>query len=169
VNDTNLLENKSSMARNLMKTFVARAEDVEHSWYIIDASDLILGRMAVIVANYLRGKNRVYFTPNRDCGSHVVVVNAEKVVLTGDKEAKRFYWHTGHIGGIKFRTMKQLRAKTPERIIENSIRRMIARNSLGRTVMKKLHVYAGNSHPHAGQNPTALDLKSMDRKNFKNR
>ncbi|MDR2077607.1 MAG: 50S ribosomal protein L13 [Rickettsiales bacterium] len=156
------------MARNLMKTFVARADDIKQNWYVVDASDLILGRMAVVIADYLRGKNRVYFTPNRDCGSHIIVVNAEKVVLTGDKEMKRFYWHTGHIGGIKFKTMGQFRAEKPERIIENSVRRMIARNSLGRTVMKKLHVYAGNSHPHGGQNPIELDLRSMSRKNFKN-
>jgi large subunit ribosomal protein L13 len=150
-----------------MKTFVTRKEDVERNWYVIDASDLILGRMSVVIANYLRGKNRAYFMPNVDCGSHVIVINAGKVVLTGNKEAKRFYWHTGHIGGIKFRTMKQLRTTAPERIVENSVRRMIARNSLGRAIMKKLHVYGGSDHPHAGQNPKELDLKLVGRKNFK--
>jgi large subunit ribosomal protein L13 len=157
------------MTRNLVKTFATRAEDIERNWYVVDASDLILGRMSVIIANYLRGKNKAYFMPNRDCGSHIIVINAEKVALTGNKETKRFYWHTGHIGGIKFRTMKQLRSERPERIIENSVHRMIARNTLGRIIMRKLHVYAGNSHPHAGQSPMELDLKSMNRKNFKKR
>jgi large subunit ribosomal protein L13 len=155
------------MNRNLMKTFVASREDIKHAWYMVDATDLVLGRMSVVIANYLRGKNKIYFTPNADCGDHVVVVNARKVALTGNKESKRFYWHTGHIGGIKYRTMKHMRTETPERIIENSVRRMISRNPLGRVVMKKLHVYGDASHPHGGQNPILLDIKSMGRKNFR--
>jgi large subunit ribosomal protein L13 len=156
------------MARNVMKTFSARAEDVEErKWYVVDAEGLVLGRMAAIIANYLRGKDKVYFTPHMDCGSHVIVINASKVVLTGGKELKRLYWHTGHIGGIKFRTMKQMRTETPERIIENSVRRMISRNPLGREIMKKLHVYANGSHPHEGQNPGVLDIGSINRKNVR--
>ncbi|MDR1494850.1 MAG: 50S ribosomal protein L13 [Rickettsiales bacterium] len=152
-----------------MKTFSATPEDIERKWYIVDASGLILGRMAAILANLLRGKGKVYFTPNMDCGDHIVVINAGQVVLTGSKELKRFYWHTGHIGGIKFRTMEKMRIETPERIIENAVRRMVARNPLGRSVMKKLHIYRENFHPHEGQEPEKLDIRVMSRKNFRKR
>ncbi|MDR3079029.1 MAG: 50S ribosomal protein L13 [Rickettsiales bacterium] len=148
-----------------MKTFSVTPEEIERKWYLVDAAGLVLGRMAAIVANYLRGKGKVYFTPHMDCGDHIVVVNAEKVVLTGGKELKRFYWHTGHIGGIKFRTMKKMRAETPERIIQNAVRRMITRSPLGRAVMGKLHVYGGSYHPHEGQRPEKLDIGAMSRKN----
>lgn len=155
------------MTKNIMKTFSTTSSDIARKWYIIDAENLILGRMSVIIADYLRGKHKVYYTPNMDCGDYIVVINAEKVALTGNKESKRFYWHTGYPGGIKHRTMKQMRKDTPERIIENSVRRMIGRNSLGRTVMKKLHVYLGSNHPHVAQNPEFLDIKSMNNKNTK--
>ena len=155
------------MTKNIMKTFSASPSDITRKWYIVDAENLILGRMSVIIADYLRGKHKAYYTPNMDCGDYIIVINADKVALTGNKESKRFYWHTGYPGGIKYRTMKQMRKETPERIIENSVRRMIGRNSLGRGVMKKLHVYSGSNHPHTAQNPEFLDVKSMNNKNTK--
>ncbi|MDR2777690.1 MAG: 50S ribosomal protein L13 [Rickettsiales bacterium] len=157
------------MVRSIVRTFSATPDDVERKWYLVDASGLVLGRMAVVVANYLRGKGKVYFTPNIDCGDHIVIINARNVVLTGSKELKRFYWHTGHIGGIKFRTMRSMRADTPERIVTNAVRRMITRSPLGRSVMRKLHVYAGSSHPHEGQKPETLDIRTMSRKNSRKR
>jgi large subunit ribosomal protein L13 len=123
--------------------------------------------MCALIASRLRGKNKVNFTPNKNCGDHVVVINAKQVALTGKKESKRFYWHTGYVGGIKFRTIHQLRAEKPEKIIINSVRRMITRSPLGRAVLKNLHVYAGNAHPHMGQQPKILDLASTNRKNVK--
>lgn len=155
------------MNKNIMKTFSATPKDIERKWYIVDATDLVLGRMSVIIANYLRGKHKSYYTPNMDCGDNIIVINAEKIWLTGDKESKRFYWHTGYPGGIKYRTMKQMRIETPERIIENSVRRMISRNPLGRAMIKKLYVYSGSSHPHEGQQPIVLDIKTMNNKNSK--
>lgn len=156
------------MSKNIMKTFSATPKDIERKWYVVDATDLVLGRMSAIIANYLRGKHKAYFTPNMDCGDYIVVVNAEKIYLTGKKEdVKRFYWHTGYMGGIKFRNMKKMREETPERIIENSISRMIGRTPLGRKVLRKLYIYAGENHPHAGQAPEVLDIKSMNEKNSK--
>ncbi|MDR1425479.1 MAG: 50S ribosomal protein L13 [Rickettsiales bacterium] len=155
------------MLNNTNRTFSATPKSIEQRWYLIDATGLVLGRMAAIIANYLRGKGKVYFTPNLDCGDHVVVINTKNVVLTGGKELKRFYWHTGHIGGIKYKTMKNMRLETPERIVENAVCRMITRNPLGRSVMRKLHVYGGDSHPHEGQRPETLDLRTMNRKNFR--
>lgn len=152
---------------NIMKTFSASPRDVERRWYLVDATDLVLGRMSVILADYLRGKHKPYFTPSMDCGDHIVVINAEKVYMTGNKSVKRFYWHTGYPGGIKFRTMKQMIAETPERIIENSVRRMMSRNPLGREVIRKLHVYRGAEHPHEAQKPEILDLRAMSSKNAK--
>lgn len=155
------------MNKNVMKTFSATPKDIERKWYIVDATDLVLGRMSVIIANYLRGKHKAYYTPNMDCGDNIIVINAEKIWLTGNKDAKRFYWHTGYPGGIKHRTIKQMRVETPEKIIENSVRRMITRNPLGRTMIKKLYVYSGSSHPHEGQQPITLDIKIMNNKNSK--
>ena len=151
-----------------MKTFSAAPSDIKRKWYVVDATDLILGRMSAIIANYLRGKHKEYYTPNMDCGDYIIVVNADKILLTGNKEtAKRHYWHTGYVGGIRHRNIKQLREDTPERIIENSVSRMITRNPLGRKVLNKLFVYAGSEHPHMGQNPEVLDIKSMNVKNSK--
>jgi large subunit ribosomal protein L13 len=155
------------MTKNIMKTFSATPKDVVRKWYVVDATDLILGRMSVVIADYLRGKRKVYFTPNIDCGDYVIVINAEKVALTGNKGIERFYWYTGYIGGIKFRTKKQLLEKTPERLIENSVKRMITRSPLGRDIMGKLFVYAGKDHPHSAQKPEVLDIKAMSSKNSK--
>lgn len=156
------------MSKNIMKTFSATPKDIKRKWYVVDATDLVLGRMSAVIANYLRGKNKPYYTPTMDCGDYIIVINADKVFLSGTKDdTKRFYWHTGYMGGIKFRTMGKLREDHPERIIENSVRRMITRSPLGREVLKKLYVYSGNKHPHAGQNPEVLDIRSMSEKNSK--
>ena len=150
-----------------MKTYSAKASEVERAWWLIDAEDVVLGRLAVIVADRLRGKHKPIFTPHVDTGDHVVVINAEKVRLTGNKRAdKVFYWHTGYPGGIKGRTMGQiLGGKYPERVIEKAVQRMVPRGPLGRTMMKKLRVYAGEAHPHEAQQPQALDVAAMNAKN----
>ncbi len=151
-----------------MNTFVATPKTIERKWYVVDAADLVLGRMSSIIANYLRGKHKAYYTPNMDCGDYIIVINAEKVFLTGNKEdVKRFYWHTGYVGGIKHRTMKKMRAETPDRIIRNSVTRMMSRNPLNRAVLNKLYIYAGSQHPHEAQKPEVLDIRSMNPKNSK--
>ena len=141
--------------------------EVKKAWVVIDADGLVLGRLASLVANRLRGKHKPQFTPHVDCGDHVIVVNAEKVKVTGKKaEQSVFYWHTGYPGGIKGRTIRQrLESKHPERVIEKAVERMITRGPLGRRQMRNLHVYAGPEHPHAGQQPTVLDVGAMNRKN----
>lgn len=150
-----------------MKTYSMKASEIDKQWYVIDATDLVLGRMASIIANYLRGKHKPTFTPHMDCGDHIVVVNAEKIRLTGNKlKDKKFYWHTGHPGGIKERTIGQLlTGKYPERVIIKAVERMITRGPLGRKQMGHLKVYAGTEHPHEAQNPKILDVASMNPKN----
>ena len=134
---------------------------------VIDADGLVLGRLAALVANRLRGKHKPQFTPHVDCGDHVVIVNAEKVRVTGNKaEQSVFYWHTGYPGGIKGRTVRQrIEGKHPGSVVEKAVERMITRGPLGRQQMKNLHVYAGPEHPHAGQAPAPLDIAAMNRKN----
>lgn len=150
-----------------MKTYSARPADVEKKWYVVDAQDLVLGRMASIIAMRLRGKHKPTFTSHIDCGDNIIVINAEKVHLTGRKlENKTFYWHTGHPGGIKERKAGQiLGGSHPERLIIKAVERMITRSPLGRAQMKKLHVYAGSEHPHIAQNPEVLDIAAMNTKN----
>lgn len=150
-----------------MKTYSMKASEVDKKWYVIDATDLVLGRLASIIANYLRGKHKPAFTPHMDCGDHIIVVNAEKVRLTGNKlKDKKFYWHTGYPGGIKERTISQiLEGKFPERVITKAVERMITRGPLGRKQMGGLKVYAGESHPHEAQDPKILDIASMNPKN----
>ncbi len=150
-----------------MKTYSAKPSDIEKKWVLIDADGLVLGRLASLIAMRLRGKHKPTFTPHMDCGDNVIVVNAEKVALTGNKlEDKRFYWHTGHPGGIKDRTMGQLLSgRFPERVIVKAVERMITRGPLGRQQMKNLRVYAGPSHPHEAQQPEALDIAAMNPKN----
>ena len=152
-----------------MKTYSAKAADIERQWYLVDARDLVLGRMAVEIADILRGKHKPIFTPHADCGDFVVVVNAEKVHLTGNKRRdESFYWHTGWPGGIRSQTLGQrLDGKHPERVVVKAVERMITRNPLGRQVMRKLKVYAGPDHPHAAQQPQPLDLGGRNRKNRK--
>jgi len=150
-----------------MKTFSATPSDIEKKWVLIDAEGVVLGRLASQVAKILRGKHKPSFTPHMDCGDNVIVINAEKVKLTGKKLAdKKFYWHTGYPGGIKERTMGQiLEGKYPERVVEKAVERMITRNNLGRQQMKNLRVYAGSEHPHEAQQPEVLDLQAMNPKN----
>lgn len=150
-----------------MKTYSARPADIERKWYVIDAEGIVLGRLASIVAARLRGKHRPIFTPHIDCGDHIVVINADKVRLTGRKrENKVFYWHTGYPGGIKGRTMAQiLEGKHPERVVTKAVERMITRSPLGRRQMRKLHVYKGSEHPHRAQQPEPLDVAGMNPKN----
>ena len=150
-----------------MKTYSATPTDVEKKWYVVDAEDLVLGRLASIVAMRLRGKHKPMFTPHIDCGDNIVIINVEKVKLTGRKlEQKTYYWHTGHPGGIKERKAGQiLDGAHPERVIQKAVERMISRNPLGRQQMKKLHVYAGTEHPHTAQQPEVLDIASMNPKN----
>jgi len=141
--------------------------EVRKDWVVIDADGLVLGRLASLVAMRLRGKHKPQFTPHVDCGDHVVVVNARKVRVTGNKaDQSVFHWHTGYPGGIKGRTIRQrLESRFPERVIEKAVERMITRGPLGRQQMRSLHVYAGPEHPHHGQQPQALDVAAMNRKN----
>nr|WP_277819151.1 50S ribosomal protein L13 [Pseudoroseomonas vastitatis] len=141
--------------------------EVKKGWVLIDAEGLVLGRLAAIVATRLRGKNKPQFTPHVDCGDHVVIINAEKVQVTGNKaEQSVFYWHTGYAGGIKGRTTRErLEGRFPERVVEKAVERMITRGPLGRRQMKNLHVYAGSEHPHAGAQPETLDVAALNRKN----
>ena len=141
--------------------------EVQKRWWVVDADGLVLGRLASLVANRLRGKHTPQFTPHVDCGDHVVVVNAAKVRVTGNKaDQSVFYWHTGYPGGVKGRSFRQrLEGRHPERVIEKAVERMITRGPLGRQQMRNLHVYAGPEHPHGGQQPVALDVAAMNRKN----
>ena len=150
-----------------MKTYSAKPSEVERKWFVVDAEDVVLGRLASIIATRLRGKHKPTFTPHIDCGDNIVVINAEKVKLTGNKRAdKTYYWHTGHPGGIKQRTAKQiLEGNHPERVVEKAVERMITRNRLGRQQMTNLRVYAGAAHPHEAQQPTVLDVKVLNPKN----
>ncbi len=141
--------------------------EVEKNWHLIDAEGLVLGRLAVIIANYLRGKHKPSFTPHVDCGDHIVVINADKVHLTGNKlKQKTYYKHTGYVGGLKETTAdKILGGRFPERVLEKAVERMIPRGPLGRDQMRALHLYAGTEHPHGGTQPVALDVASRNRKN----
>jgi len=155
--------------KNITKTFSANPKELERKWYLVDATDLVLGRMAVIVADILRGKNKPIFTPNQDCGDFVVIINAEKVYMTGNKyEDKKYIHHTDFPGGLKETTAKKIMTgKFPERIIEQAIETMITRNALGREVIKKLFVYSGSENPHSAQKPELLNIKAMSPKNSK--
>lgn len=150
-----------------MKTYSAKSADVERKWFVIDAEGLVLGRLASVVAMRLRGKHKPIFTPHVDCGDHVVIVNADKVAVTGNKRTdSKFFWHTGYPGGIKERSWDQiLTGKHPERLIQKAVERMLPKNTLGRDVIRKLHVYAGPDHPHAAQQPEPLDVAAMNTKN----
>lgn len=150
-----------------MKTFSAKPGEIDKKWIVIDASGLVVGRLASIVAVRLRGKHKATYTPHVDDGDNVIVVNAEKVLLTGKKRENKVYrHHTGYIGGVKERTARSiLEGKFPERIVEKAVERMLPRGPLGRVQLGNLRVYAGSSHPHAAQNPEPLDVAAMNRKN----
>ncbi|MBT9292211.1 50S ribosomal protein L13 [Prosthecodimorpha staleyi] len=150
-----------------MSTYSAKPAEVEKKWILIDAEGVVLGRLASLIAMRLRGKHKPTFTPHVDCGDHVIVVNADKVVLTGNKyNDKVYYWHTGHPGGIKERTARKIiEGRFPERVLEKAVLRMLPRGPLARKQMTHLKLYAGGSHPHDAQQPVALDVKSLNRKN----
>ena len=149
------------------QTTSLKPADVKKGWVLIDADGLVLGRLATLVANRLRGKHKPQFTPHVDCGDHVVIINARKIRVTGAKaEQKVFYWHTGYAGGIKSITAaKVLEGRFPERVLEKAVERMIPRGPLGREQMRNLRIFAGSEHPHAAQNPEPLDIAGMNRKN----
>ena len=152
-----------------MSTFSIKPSEIDKKWVLIDAKDLVVGRLASIIAMRLRGKHLPTYTPHMDMGDNVIVINAEKVKLTGKKlDQRRFYWHTGYPGGIKDRTQRQLLdGRFPERVLENAVRRMIPSGPLGRQQMRNLKVYAGDKHPHEAQQPATLDVASMNTKNVR--
>jgi large subunit ribosomal protein L13 len=151
----------------VMKTFSAKPADVEKKWVVIDATGLVVGRLASIIALRLRGKHKPSFTPHVDDGDNVIVINAEKVVFTGRKrDQKMYYHHTGYIGGIKERSAKSIfEGRFPERIVEKAVERMLPRGPLGRKQLGNLRVYPGAEHPHEAQKPEALDVGALNRKN----
>jgi large subunit ribosomal protein L13 len=150
-----------------MATFNLKPADVQKKWVLIDANGLVVGRLAALIATRLRGKHLPAYSPHVDCGDNVVVINADKIVFTGKKRTdKVYYWHTLHIGGIKQRTAKQiLESKFPGRIIEKAVDRMIPDGPLARRQIRHLYVYAGPDHPHAAQQPVALDVGALNRRN----
>ncbi|MEO0678625.1 MAG: 50S ribosomal protein L13 [Pseudomonadota bacterium] len=149
-----------------MKTYTATPADIDKKWILIDAEGVVLGRLASIIASRLRGKHKATFTPNMDMGDNVIVINAEKVQLTGKKRQENYYWHTGYPGGIKSRTKEQiLEGKHPERVLELAVKRMLPGNRLSRKQMTNLRIYAGGEHPHEAQAPEVLDVKAMNKKN----
>lgn len=142
-----------------MKTFMANPANIERKWYVVDAEGKTLGRLAAEVAKVLRGKNKPTFTPHVDTGDHVIVVNADKVVLTGKKlEQKTYFRHSGYPGGTTFTTAGKMLATKPERVIEMAVKGMLPKNTLGRQMYRKLNVYAGSNHPHAAQKPEVLEI-----------
>ena len=152
---------------SIQKTFVAKPSEQNHVWFLIDAEKLVLGRLASLVAIRLRGKHKPSYSPHVDCGDNIIIINAEKVFLTGNKKHKKIYYkHTGYPGGIKsINAKKILEGSHPERVIQNAITRMIPKGPLGRKVLKKLYVYSGSEHPHEAQKPEILDIGKMNSKN----
>lgn len=150
-----------------MKTYTAKPGDIDKKWIIVDAEGVVLGRLASIIAMRLRGKHKATYTPHMDMGDNVIVINADKVQLTGNKRAdKTYYWHTGHPGGIKSRTANQiLEGAHPERVLTKAVQRMLPGGPLSRQQLTNLRVYAGAEHPHEAQAPEVLDVKSMNKKN----
>ncbi|MGH1542946.1 MAG: 50S ribosomal protein L13 [Arenicella sp.] len=142
-----------------MKTFSAKPHEVKREWFVIDATDKVLGRLSTEVARRLRGKHKPEFTPHVDTGDHIVIINAEKIAVTGDKEeSKTYYSHTGFPGGIKQTNVRKLRETKPELIIEKAVKGMLPHNPLGRAMFAKLHVYAGGEHKHQAQEPKPLEI-----------
>ncbi len=152
-----------------MKTFSAKPADIEKKWVLIDATNMVVGRLAAAIAMRLRGKHLTHYTPHMDCGDNIVVINAEKLVFTGKKLTdKKYYRHTGYPGGIKETTPEKiLEGKYPERILQLAVKRMLTRGPLGRQLMRNLRIYAGEAHPHEAQDPQTLDLASANKKNVR--
>lgn len=144
-----------------MSTYVAKGSEIERAWYVVDAADKTLGRLTTEIAMVLMGKNKPTYTPFLDTGDYVIVINAEKVKVTGNKAEKKIYsYHTGYPGGLKEQNFNTMIAKRPERVIELAVKGMLPKNTLGRQMLKKLKVYAGAEHPHEAQQPVALDIKA---------
>jgi large subunit ribosomal protein L13 len=152
-----------------MKTYSAKPDEIEKKWYVVDADGLVLGRLATILATRLKGKHKASYTPHMDCGDNIIVVNAEKVALTGKKRNdKQFYWHTGYPGGIRNKSAGEiLDGAHPERVIQKAVQRMLGDGPLARQRLANLRVYAGPEHPHEAQQPEVLDVAAMNRKNRK--
>ena len=143
-----------------MSTYMASASNIERKWYVVDAADYTLGRLASQVAAVLRGKNKPTYTPSMDCGDNVIVINAEKVQLTGKKlDQKIYYNHSEYVGGMKETTLREMMDKKPERVIELAVKGMLPKNTLGKDMLKKLYVYADAEHGHEAQKPEALELR----------
>ncbi|MBI9112533.1 50S ribosomal protein L13 [Maridesulfovibrio ferrireducens] len=142
-----------------MKTYIPKSEDISREWYVVDATDMVLGRLATRIATKLRGKDKAMFTPHADTGDFVIVLNADKIRVTGNKlDQKTYYKHTNHPGGIKSRTLKVMLEKKPEVVIETAVRGMLPKSSLGRQMIKKLKVYTGTDHPHEAQLPKPFEF-----------
>lgn len=150
-----------------MKTYSAKPSEIEKKWYLVDAEGIALGRLASQIAIRLRGKHKPTFTPHMDCGDNIVVINADKIRLTGKKrDQDNFYWHTGHPGGIKSKTKGEiLDGRFPERVIEKAVERMLPKNGLSEKIIKNMKAYAGTEHPHEAQKPEVWDISAMNEKN----
>lgn len=145
-----------------MSTYHPKSGDITRKWYVIDATDMILGRLAVIAANLVRGKGKPQYTPNVDCGDHVIIINADKVRVSGNKREREFrYRHSGYPGGLKAMTLGRSLELHPERVVEEAIKGMMPHNRLSRASAKKLHVFAGSEHPHAAQQPEPYEIKQV--------
>lgn len=143
-----------------MKTYFANSENTEHNWYVVDASDKVLGRLATQIAKYLRGKHKPEYTPHADAGDYIIVTNASKIKVTGNKEQDKVYYrHSGYPGGLKETTFEKMLAKDPTQIIEIAVKGMLPKNPLGRAMLRKLKVYAGAEHPHTAQQPVEINLE----------
>ncbi len=142
-----------------MKTYSAKPEEIEHKWYLVDAEGQTLGRLAARVAIILRGKHKPIYTPHLDCGDHVIVINADKIVVTGKRLTQKYYYrHSGYPGGMRRTSLRDMLRTKPEFVFSEAVRRMLPKNNLARKMMRKLHVYAGPEHPHQAQKPERLDL-----------
>ena len=143
-----------------MKSYMQKKETVERKWYVVDATDIVLGRLSTKVATVLRGKNKAIFTPHIDCGDYVIIINAEKVKLTGNKLDKKMYYnHSRYVGGLRTRTARVMKDRYPVEMVERSIKGMLPNGRLGRQMYKKLFVYKGENHPHKAQNPEIMEIK----------
>lgn len=141
-----------------MKTYMANAQTVKPEWFLVDAQDKTLGRLASLIASRLRGKHKPQYTPHAECGDQIIVINAEKIKVTGNKlDDKKYYHHTGYPGGIKCQTLKELLEKSPERVIEKAVKGMLPKGPLGRAMYRNMKVYAGDSHPHQAQQPQKIE------------
>jgi large subunit ribosomal protein L13 len=150
------------MKPKLQRTFTPKPGDLNHEWFVVDAADVPLGRLASPVAQILRGKHKPTFAPHVDGGDYVIVINADKIAVTGKKEDQKIYYrHSGYPGGLRAATLAQLRESYPDRVIRNAVRGMLPKNRLGRQTLSKLKVYAGPDHPHAAQNPQPFDIRKV--------